>query len=276
MQQQTLPEQLRVFNELAKWVAKESPSSPRVIQARAGWRKTFVVEALAAFLRAQSQIVLLTGQPALAASNYERGRTVHNTIKMPVSENHEDVSSLLDPSSARADLIRAAVFNVVDEVFCLHRIDLEAVAQFLRQLTSDKHQCGPVVISSVYDASIRSSYLWHQFQSHSLTLPVRNALDPEFSAFWNTIGNGETPARVDLRQYLRHVDDLYQSLDALYPDHVLTDPMRCVKRAWLTPINANVDEMNAFILQRLPERKCESTFDPMSTLAHCCCRHDVF
>lgn len=47
--------------------------------------------------------------------------------------------------------------------------------------------------AQVIKASIRSSPLWPLFKVFRLTIPIRNAADPEFAAFVDTIGDGAGP-----------------------------------------------------------------------------------
>lgn len=62
---------------------------PIFLDGKPGRGKTFVVDAISDLLRSQSKIVLTCASSALAASNYERGRTAHSLFGIPV----HDVSS---------------------------------------------------------------------------------------------------------------------------------------------------------------------------------------
>ena len=82
----------------------------------------------------------------------------------------------------------------------------EAVDSLLRSLTAsplpfggkiliavgDFRQVAPVVkgggLSAAIDASVRTSHLWPTFQVHCLTQPMRNAQDPEFCEYADSIG----------------------------------------------------------------------------------------
>jgi PIF1-like helicase len=59
----------------------------------------------------------------------------------------------------------------------------------------DFRQVAPVIkgggFAETFNASVRSSYLWPSFTKLSLTAPVRNASDPEFSFWVDTIGEGD-------------------------------------------------------------------------------------
>ena len=58
----------------------------------------------------------------------------------------------------------------------------------------DFHQVALVVSgggpSAIFDASVRSSHLWQSFKILSLTEPIRNVMDPDFSAWVDEVGEG--------------------------------------------------------------------------------------
>jgi len=101
----------------------------------------------------------------------------------------------------------------------------------------DFRQVAPVVKnagpSACFDASIRSSYLWPAFRVLPLTAPIRNAADPEYSAWVDYVGEGlhhhddhDTPNdEVRLNSDLLHCLPSFQSAaEFLFPSHILEDP----------------------------------------------------
>ena len=82
----------------------------------------------------------------------------------------------------------------------------------------------------------------------------------EFAQFVDIIGEDTSGARINLRQYLHHSADFHQIQHWLYPDEILRDPAACVRRAFLTPLNIDVDKFNADILERLPGPICEFVY----------------
>jgi len=149
----------------------------------------------------------------------------------------------------------------------------EAVDSLLRSLTAsplpfggkvvmavgDFRQVAPVVkgggLSAAIDASVRTSHLWPAFQIHHLTQPVRNARDPEFCEYADSIGEDAEGSRDITLQHLPKIYDQEEGLSWLYPSEVLLCPNLCIKRSFLAVLNARVDEINDYMLDRLPGRE---------------------
>ena len=129
-------------------------------------------------------------------------------------------------------------------------------------------QVAPVVkgggLTAAFDSSIKSSYLWPHFQIFQLTIPIRNASDPEYANWVDAIGEGLIPTIVssELQQTSSDeikITDLLTILDTeelahqfLYPNHILCNPIACLSRAFLTLLNRDVDDFNKKVLERLP------------------------
>jgi PIF1-like helicase len=93
MHEQMTDEQKTIFENIVSKIDMHSPHSesttkmiPLFIEGRPGRGKTFLVDALCAYLRAKKHIVLVCGSSALAATLYERGRTAHKLFGIPVNE----------------------------------------------------------------------------------------------------------------------------------------------------------------------------------------------
>ena len=161
----------------------------------------------------------------------------------------------------------------------LHRAVFEACDDVVRSITGlDKPFGGKMVITvgdwaqtapvtegeagpdPTFNASIRSSVLWPSFRRSFLTVPIRNAGDPDFASFVDAIGLDAKSKPVDLTPFLRPLTSLEDVEAFLFPPNVLADPTLCVQRSFLSPVNVNVDEFNAIILSRLPgeERECSA------------------
>ena len=103
--------------------------------------------------------------------------------------------------------------------------------------------------AQVIDASIKSSPLWDLFTIYRLTIPIRNAEDPDFADFIDAIGDGAGP-QVALT-LLEHVQSSDELLNFVYPDDILPDAQACLRRAILAPTHVQVDAYNKSILQRI-------------------------
>jgi ATP-dependent DNA helicase PIF1 len=124
----------------------------------------------------------------------------------------------------------------------------------------DFRQVAPVVKgggpSAAYLASILSSPLWHLFSITQLNQPIRNATDPDFADFIDTVGESPNLQRIQLHTYLAQIHNIHTLSDLLFPNHILSDPLQSMRRAFLSPLNIDVDKFNADILDRLPGPLC--------------------
>ncbi|KAK4702244.1 ATP-dependent DNA helicase PIF1, partial [Phenoliferia sp. Uapishka_3] len=240
------------------------------LEAKAGCGKTYVLQALAAHLRSEGLIVLISASTGLAASLHTRGRTIHTLFRVPVNENNSNLRSLIEFHSSRAQLIHNSAAVVMDELGMTNRAVLECVDDTTRRATGidrplggiptiglgDFHQVAPVVKgggeSATFDASIRSSILWDHFEILYLSERVRNTQDPEYANFIDQVAEDTSGNRIDLTPFLHHVQSVDQAIERLYPPHILEDPYLCLNRAWLSPVNSFVDDLNEEILTRLP------------------------
>ncbi len=118
----------------------------------------------------------------------------------------------------------------------------------------DFRQTCPVIRNGshaqIINTSIRSASFWSALTIHRLTIPVRNAADPAFALFVDSIGNGAGPeVRLDL---LDHVHDSRQLIDFVYPQSVIEQPDACLCRAILAPTNVQIDRYNDCIINAVP------------------------
>ncbi|KAJ2996365.1 hypothetical protein NUW54_g7251 [Trametes sanguinea] len=247
-----------VFNERPYLLFVDGP---------AGRGKTFLINAICDHCRALNHIAITTATSAYAAQLYRGGRTTHSAFKVPVNDNNELLKSSITLHSTRADLIRAARLIVWDEAPTANTAVLGCVEDICRQimknnrpfggkvviLLGDFRQTCPVVRhgtrAQVVHASIKSSPLWHLFTIKRLTIPIRNAADPQFAAFIDRVGDGLlTNPALDM---LTRATTTYDLCDFVYPPHILADPTACVSRAILAPTNAQIDAYNNDIIDRI-------------------------
>lgn len=104
-------------------------------------------------------------------------------------------------------------------------------------LLGDFRQTCPVIRrgsrAEVVDASIKSSPLFAHFSTVRLTIPIRNAADPEFASFVDTIGDGAGPEiPLDMLSKVYSVNEL---IDFVYPPEILANPIACLTRAYSVP-----------------------------------------
>jgi len=80
---------------------------------------------------------------------------------------------------------------------------------------------------------------------------MRQASDPEFSQFLDTIGDDSEHDEVDLSR-LNHTNLVEDAVNFVFSPDVVCDPETCVDRAILSPFNEYVDQFNSEVLGRLP------------------------
>ena len=177
---------------------------------------------------------------------------------------------LLSPIKAadpRGELIREASVIIWDEGPMVNRAVLACVDEVCRTVMKNEQPFGGKVIvilgdfrqtcpvirggtrAQVVDASIKSSPLWELFTIYRLTIPIRNAEDPDFATFVDAIGEGAGPD-VPLT-LMEHVHTPENLIDFVYPPDILPDPQACLRRAILAPTHIQVDAYNKNILQRI-------------------------
>lgn len=123
----------------------------------------------------------------------------------------------------------------------------------------DFRQVAPVVKNSgptaTLEASIKSSSLWQNFQVLRLHAPIRNASDPEYSAWVDSIGDGtfnREQSVSDIEIELLDSIDSYQDIaDYLFPTDILLDSYEVCRRSFLSPLNTYVDDFNNYMLDTL-------------------------
>ncbi|PIL35120.1 hypothetical protein GSI_02908 [Ganoderma sinense ZZ0214-1] len=215
------------------------------IDGQAGRGKTFLVNAICDKIRSQNGIVLATATSAYAAQLYPGGRTTHSTFKVPVNENNELLEAAIPLNSPRADLIRESRAVVWDEAPMANCAVFSCVEATCRQIMGNDLPFGGKIIK----ASIKSSPLWPLFKIFPLTIPIRNAADPEFAKFVDAIGDGAGPeVSLDL---LQKVPSSEQLISFVYPPDILSAPVSCLRRSILAPTNIQVDTYNEIIIDRI-------------------------
>ena len=178
------------------------------IDGRAGHGKTHFLNCLIMHLRSEYHFVTVCRSTALSATLYPRGQMAHSLFGIPVCEDNTEVHSRINPSSDRANYLKDLDLIVWEELPMSNKSTVECVNKLLQSIMGnslpfggkvlislgDFHQVTPVIknagLSATFDASIRSSWLWPHFRILSLRAPIHNALDPPFSTWVDSVGDG--------------------------------------------------------------------------------------
>jgi PIF1-like helicase len=123
-----------------------------------------------------------------------------------------------------------------------------ALGDFRQNTPVIRGHCG---VTAVHSASIKSSPLWKNFNIRSLHQPIRGAQDLDYVAFVDQVGEDFQNSKVSLGR-IERVLSIEDAINFLYPQQVLETPELCIHRAFLSPLNAYVDEFNTRILDKLP------------------------
>ena len=89
----------------------------------------------------------------------------------------------------------------------------------------------------------------------TLPLPFSHVLSPCSLPFLFPHGENylQRRVRIDLLDTVQNIDEC---VSFLFPPTVLANPLRALKRAFLSPKNNNVDDFNYKVLERVDEVEC--------------------
>ncbi|XP_046391588.1 uncharacterized protein LOC124159723 [Ischnura elegans] len=250
------------------------------IDGPGGYGKTALIRVILAYVRSHRQVALAVASSGIAAANMPGGTTAHSMFGLPLDLREGTGVWNITNGSQRADLIRKARVIVFDEAPMAHKFIFGILDRSLRDLmnsnkpfggkifisSGDFRQIAPVVRNArtpgdVTCVSLRSSPLWSFFRVFSLTTPQRTSASMYYSNFLLGVGNGTIPpfsfgkelSLIPLRG-IRSVASLKELLSFVFPETVVKDPELCARRAILSTLNVNVNEINRLVLHSSPGR----------------------
>ncbi|XP_021717006.1 uncharacterized protein LOC110684876 [Chenopodium quinoa] len=215
------------------------------IDGPGGTGKTFLYKALYAEIRLMNKIVLPTATSGIAAANIPSGRTAHSRFKIPI-DSDSSRACVVPKQGSLAALLKEATLIIWDEASMAHKENLESLDMLF--LRGSFRQVLPVVPHKTQreavGATVVTSYLWPKLTKFKLTENIRARDDPQYSIFLLSLGNGE----------LQQTDNGYVQLPMeivrpLVPD---VDPVKEIMKAILTPMNDDVDLINAVMIEEFP------------------------
>ncbi|EKM52951.1 uncharacterized protein PHACADRAFT_98416, partial [Phanerochaete carnosa HHB-10118-sp] len=127
-------EQRLIFDRIVHAALTETPLLA-FIDGKAGRGKTFLINAICDYLRAQGNIVLPTATSGYAAQLYPGGRTTHSTFKVPINDRNELLKSPITARSSRGDLINRARAIMWDEAPMANKAVLACVEEVARTVS---------------------------------------------------------------------------------------------------------------------------------------------
>ena len=271
-------EQMALFE--AVYLAVHTPKEEAItrqfiLNAPAGYGKTFTFKVIAAKIRAERGIVLCVGSTGLAAQNLEGGRTAHSRFKIPIPI-FEDSVCAINAQSCLAKLIKESNLIIWDEIFSVNRFNVECVERTLRDLMhsqqpwggktvllgGDPRQTLPVIKrasrAQIVTACIQMSPLYPGMNHHKLQTNMRtDAAEKHFSNYLLTLGEGKPTQDTELQvqippQHLVH--DLNTLIAYTFPDlqNGCGDKDNLLKGTVYTPLNTDIREINNICLADFP------------------------
>jgi ATP-dependent DNA helicase PIF1 len=178
------------------------------------------------------------------------------------------LQSEISSTSSRADFLREAAVIIIDEAPSGNKAIFACIDDILRTVTrldspfgnkvlilvGDFRQCGPVIPNGtradVVEASLISSHLWPLFTVRRLSAPIRNAQDPDFATFVDSIGDGLGPeVRLPMVRIVHTEKDL---IDFVWSSESISNPARGLTRCILAVTNRQVNKFNHIILNKVP------------------------
>jgi hypothetical protein len=226
MQKKFNKDQEKAFVTIVNRVREDKPGL-FFVSGHGGTGKTFLWNALVAYLRGYKRIVLTVASSGVASLLLPGGRTAHSRFKIPIDLDNNGVCDIRK-STMLSTLIESASLIIWDEALMTHRKCFEALDRTLRDVLStndaslanvpfggkivvlggDLRQILPVIEggtrSQVIDAAITNSPLWRDIVVLHLTINMRLAVQSmdtnvqdeaaNFAAWVLSIGDGKVPA----------------------------------------------------------------------------------
>ena len=165
-----------------------------MIDAPAGTGKTFVMSAIADYVRSQKGICLISAFSGVAAQLLEGGTTIHSRFKIPIDADPAKNCNF-SRGTITAKLFRDCNIILMDEVAMMSRIDLERINRSLQDVLNNKKLFGgksivmggdfrqilPVEKTDVesIDKCLKNSILWPKFEKEPLKINERVRRNPK-------------------------------------------------------------------------------------------------
>ena len=254
-----------------------------IVNAPGGYGKTFVFQTIAAKIRSEGGIVLCVASTGLAAQNLEGGRTAHSRFKIPI-DILDDSFCNIKAQSHLAKLIKSADLIIWDEIFSVHRHNIEAVERTLKDLTSstepwggkvvclggDPRQTLPIVRrggrAQIVRACIQSSLLYPGMKQYKLNQNMRTDKDEvDFASYLLSVGEGkeevyeeESPNAIKIPEdYL--VSEKDELIKIVFPNLKFGcyNSDNLIAGTIYTPLNKDMKDINASCIMEFPGEEKE-------------------
>ena len=285
------PEQRVFFNRILQTGTEPLTNTGRMyfLDAAAGTGKTYTLNTVITHTLANGLQNMATAYTGIASLLLKGGRTSHSSFKLPVPI-HENCSCAVDPNSALARLLRDAEFIIIDEASMMPIAAFEAIDRLLRTIQLDPtvpdpihkktipfggqtiilsgefRQCLPIIpgatVEEIIDNCICASFLWPMVRKFNLTTNMRARQGEGQQAFTQwllDLGNGtlestalnHEPGQIDIPEACNSIPYTQSIGHEVYGENFINVTDRVI----VTPLNVDVDRVNAELLERFPGDK---------------------
>eukprot|EP01083_Nonionella_stella_P040241 109334_1 len=288
-------EQRKVYFDIKNSIDNGDTDIGYYIDGVAGAGKSFIANALLAYVRSTKHIALSVAGTGIASTLLMGGRTFHSRFKCRNDINHIDCRhEYLDigKGTGLAKLLKQTKLIIIDEITTLSKLAYECLnrtLQFIMDsdalmggllvvLMGDFKQCLPIVEgafdndAAVINSCVNHSCLWAKFKQYKLVKNMRLDKDDIDSQLYAQqildIGNGVFPTQTigDKKDLIRLPDEWLSSshnlddfIDETYNDmdHHYKDPSYFANTMMLTPLNETVRHINEKVLAKFPGPELE-------------------
>ena len=275
------PDQQVAFDKITSAVTTKS-GEIFFLHGAGGTGKTFLYNTICYHLCSQDKIVLCVASSGIAALLLQGGRTAHSCFKIPIP-CHESSVCNIPKTSQLAELICMTDLVIWDEAPMQHHHNMEAVDRTFRDLlnNSDKpfggltivfggdfRQILPVILKGsrgqTVGACMQASFLWksitilHLHQNMRLNTTIE--AEANFARWQLEVGQGnhtDEEGNIILPGNFKCEENTIDSLiSTIYPGistpNLSYPEQYFSERTILSCLNAEVDSLNAKVLDRLP------------------------
>lgn len=264
-----LNQKQREFYEWVKSALDEGRAVRGYLDGPAGTGKTFVYEALLAYVRSQGKVALPMAFSGIAATLLPGGRTLHSRTKLPVPIPSSDCKCNVSAQSGLAELLRRADLKLIDEwpmspgeaTNGVDRMceDIGAVSTFV--YGGDFRQVAPILPrgsrAAIAAIAAKTCAAWPEIHVHKLVQNMRAAEDPDYGDYLLGVGDGRLPhvgdgdvcdlVELDERCMYPQGTTIDEALDDLFPTQ---ESLTAVSHAVLCPTNVDAETINDLVMQR--------------------------
>jgi hypothetical protein len=278
MLQQFNPKQIEFFKAVIEDMNSKEPGGMFCLDAPGGTGKSFVNNCLLSALRQDGYIAIATALSAVASKLLDGGTTLHSRMKIPIDIKEDSLCSF-NKNTAVGKLVAKAKLLIIDEVSMGHKHIYEALDRSLRNArdidkpmgglctiwAGDWRQTLPIIQRAsegqTVNACLKNSYLWDHMKVFHLTenMRVKAAGSREAEAYskWLLdVGNGTCgEGRLTIPAAMMTEQESLESLtNSVFPDVMqrYSDTAWMAERAIMCPTNKEVDEVNNYIIQKIP------------------------